>query len=158
MSDVNKVLLMGRLTRDPELRSIPSGMQVAEFGLAMGRQWRSQSGEMQQETTFVDIAVWGRQGENVHKYLTKGRQVFVEGRLKYDSWEGRDGQKRTRLTVVADSVTFIGGRPGEDRGPRDEGAPSRKPPVRGEAPAPAPEPSVQERPPDDNLNLDDVPF
>jgi single-strand DNA-binding protein len=139
-------------------------MQVAEFGLAMGRQWRSQSGEMQKETTFVDIVVWGRQGENVHKYLTKGRMVLVEGRLKYDSWEGRDGQKRSKLSVVAENVTFLGGAPGEDRGPRtgderpprEEGAPSRRPPSHGDVPEQ--EPAVQEGPPDDNLNLDDVPF
>ncbi len=160
MASLNKVFLIGNLTRDPELRSIPSGMQVAEFGLAMNRQYRSQSGEQQEETTFVDIVVWGRQAEVVSQYCSKGKQIHVEGRLQYDSWEGKDGQKRSRLRVVADHVIFLGGRPGEERGGGPPPAQSRRPARSGPA-SPPPrepaEPAVQERPPDE-FNIDEVPF
>lgn len=163
MANLNKVFLMGNLTRDPELRYTPGGTAVAEMGLAVNRQFRNQAGEMQEETTFVNITVWGRQGENVHQYLSKGRSAFVEGRLQYDSWEDRDGQKRSRLRVVADRVQFLGGPQGggdrprseprqdfRDAGPRDDR--SSRPPARPT------EPSVQEGPPDEDFNLDDIPF
>lgn len=163
MANYNRVLLMGNLTRDPELRYIPSGTAVAEFGLAVNRKFKGQSGELQEETTFVDIVVWGRQGENVNQYLSKGRAVFVEGRLQYDAWESQDGQKRSRLRVVADNVQFLGG-PGGGGGGGGGGAPGGgRPEPRREAPRQRPparpsEPSVQEGPPDDDFNLDDIPF
>ncbi len=110
MANLNKVLLIGRLTRDPETRSLPSGSSVCNFGLAVNRVYvRRDSGEKVEETCFVEVEAWGRTGETIARYLSKGRQLFVEGRLKFDSWE-RDGQKRSKLSVVAESFQFIGGR------------------------------------------------
>lgn len=123
MATLNRVILMGNLTRDPELRYTPSGTAVANLGLAMNRRWKSQDGEWQEEATFVDIEVWGRQAETSAQYLSKGRQVLVEGRLKLDRWEAKTGEKRSRLKVVGERVVFLGSpgsRPGGEtpgRGP-----------------------------------------
>ncbi|MBO5823249.1 MAG: single-stranded DNA-binding protein, partial [Lentisphaeria bacterium] len=107
---LNKVFLMGNLTRDPDTRSLPSGTTVCEFGLAMNRRFSS-NGKEQEESCFVEIVVWGRSAENCRQYLEKGSQVLVEGRLRYDQWEDRNGGgKRSKLSVVADQVTFIGAR------------------------------------------------
>ena len=97
----------GHLTRDPELRYTPSGAAVCQMGLALNRRWKDQAGEPQQETTFVEITTWGKQAETVAAYLTKGRAVAVEGRLQQDSWETEAGEKRSRLKVVAQRVTFL---------------------------------------------------
>ena len=107
MNSVNLVMLLGHLTRDPELRYTPSGAPVCQMGLALNRRWTSQAGEAQQETTFVEITTWGKQAETVAQYLTKGRAVAVEGRLQQDSWETEAGEKRSRLKVVAHRVTFL---------------------------------------------------
>ena len=109
MASLNKVLLIGNLTRDPELRYIPSGTAVANFGLATNRVYTTQDGERKEEVCFVDIVVWGKTAENCANYLSKGRPVFIEGRLQFDSWETEDGQKRSKLRVVADRVQFLGG-------------------------------------------------
>ncbi len=114
MASLNRVLLIGNLTRDPELRYIPSGTAVANFGLATNRVYTTQDGEKKEEVCFVEIVTWGKTAENCANYLSKGRQVFVEGRLQYDSWETEDGQKRNRLRVRADRVQFLGGRRPED--------------------------------------------
>ncbi|RME83098.1 MAG: single-stranded DNA-binding protein [Planctomycetota bacterium] len=106
MANLNKVLLIGRLTRDPELRYTNSGTAVADLGLAVNRYYTSPDGTKKDETCFLDITVWGKQAENCHKYLAKGRQVFVEGRLKMDTWE-KDGQRRSKIGVVADTVQFL---------------------------------------------------
>jgi single-strand DNA-binding protein len=165
MPNLNKVFLMGNLTRDPELRYTPGGSVVAEFGLAVNRQYRTQSGENREETTFVDIVVWGRQAETVNQYLSKGRPVLVEGRLQYDAWETQDGQRRSKLRVVGDRVQFLGSRGeggagrGEGGGGRGEaggGRPAERSPER--RPERPQEPAVQESPPDDDFNLDDIPF
>jgi single-strand DNA-binding protein len=116
MANLNKVFLIGNLTRDPELRYIPSGTAVANFGLATNRVYTTQDGERKEEVCFVEIVTWAKTAENCANYLSKGRPVFIEGRLQYDSWETEDGQKRSRLKVVADRVQFLGGR-------REEGAP-----------------------------------
>lgn len=116
MADLNEVRLIGRLTRDPELRAIPTGTSIATFGLATSHRFKGQDGVMREETTFVDITCWGKTAENVAKYCKKGKLVFVGGRLKFDSWEDKQtSQKRSRLTVVAENIQFL------DR--RDEGAP-----------------------------------
>ncbi len=109
MASLNKVFLIGNLTRDPERRTLPSGMAVTEIGLAVNRRFRTQSGEDRDETTYVNISLFGKQAETAVRYLRKGRQVFIEGRLKFDSWEGKDGQKRSRLTVIGERFQFIGG-------------------------------------------------
>lgn len=111
MANLNKVLLMGNLTRDPELRYLPSGQPVCKLGLAVNRKWRdNQSGEMKEQTCFVDASAFGRQGETIAKYMTKGRPIFIEGRLDFRSWEGQDGQKRSKLEVVVENFQFLGGR------------------------------------------------
>ena len=103
MASFNKVLLMGNLTRDPELRYIPSGTAVAKFGLAVNRDYVDrQSGDKKESVCFVDITVWGKQAETCNQYLTKGRPVFIEGRLEFSSWETKEGDKRTKLEVVAE--------------------------------------------------------
>jgi single-strand DNA-binding protein len=173
MASLNRVFLMGNLTRDPELRYIPSGTAVAEFGLAVNREWTDKSGEKKDDTCFVDITVWGRQAEIVNQYLKKGRSIFLEGRLEYSTWETKEGEKRNKLRVVADRVQFLGSPSGRDRG-GDEGgggpaapAASRAPggsrggtPGRGGAPG-AGGPGGDGGPGRDggeDLNLDDIPF
>lgn len=123
MSSFNKVLLMGNLTRDPELRYTSGGSPVCNFSMAINRYYNDKQGERKEETTFMRITVWGKQGEHCAQYLAKGRSVFVEGRLQSRSWETEDGQKRSAVDVVADNVQFIGGRgaaPGAGGG-KDEG-------------------------------------
>lgn len=116
MANLNKVLLIGRLTRDPETRNLPSGAAVVTFGLAVNRTYtRRESNEKVEETCFVDIEAWGRQGETIARYMKKGRQILIEGRLRFDSWE-KDGQKRSRLTVVVENFQFLDG--GSDSGER----------------------------------------
>ena len=109
MASLNKVFLIGNLTRDPELRVTPKGTAICQFGIAVNRQFKDDSGATRDETTFVDIEAWGKQGELVSKYLGKGSQCMVEGRLKLDQWEDKaSGQKRSRLKVILDNVQFLG--------------------------------------------------
>ena len=173
MANYNKVLLMGNLTRDPELRYTPGGSAVCELGLAVNRQWRNQAGEMQEDTTFVDVTVWGKQAETVNQYLSKGRPIFIEGRLQLDTWETQEGQKRSKIKVVAERFQFLGSRPdsgggggggggsGGGGGYRQDGGGGQRQapqqPSRQQPPRPQ-EPTVQEGPRDDDLNLDDIPF
>ena len=116
MASLNKVLLIGNLTRDPELRYIPNGSAVASFTLAMNRVYKLQSGEKKEEVSFVRVVVWGRMAEVCGEYLTKGSPAFVEGRLQSRSWDGPDGQKRSALEVIALNVQFLRGQgAGKDR-------------------------------------------
>jgi single-strand DNA-binding protein len=111
MANFNKVYLMGNLTRDPEMRVTPKGTAICQFGLAISRSWKDESGQTREEATFVDIEAWGKQGEVISKYCTKGRPLFVEGRLRFDQWEDKtSGQKRSKLKVVLENFQFIGGR------------------------------------------------
>ena len=107
MASLNKVLMIGNLTRDPELRYVPSGAPVATFGLAVNRTYITQHGDKKDEVCFVKVVVFGKQAESCSQYLTKGRPVFVEGRLQYKAWE-QDGVKRNTLDIVADRVQFLG--------------------------------------------------
>lgn len=162
MASYNKVLLIGNLTRDPEVRYTPKGTAIAQIGLAVNRQWTTEAGEQKEEVTFVDVEVWGRQAETAGQYLSKGRPVFIEGRLKLDQWDDKEsGQKRSKLKVVAERVQFLGAprqgaefnegaggeRPARPAGNRGGGRSSA-----ASAPAPAPE---AEEPPaggsDDNI-------
>ena len=107
MANLTKVLLIGRLTRDPETRATGSGNSVVAFGLAMNRTWtKRDTGEKVEDTTFVDVEAWGRTGETIARYMRKGRQIFIEGRLKLDTWE-RDGQRRSKLSIVCETFQFI---------------------------------------------------
>lgn len=108
----NKVILMGNLTRDPELRYTPKGTATAKIGLAVNRQWKSDSGEQKEEVTFIDIDAWGKQAEVIAQYCKKGSQLFVEGRLKLDTWDDKaTGKKQYKLKVVLEGFSFIGGKP-----------------------------------------------
>jgi len=107
MANLNKVFLIGNLTRDPELRYVPSGAAVANFSLATNRSYTTSSGEKKQETCYVRVTVWGRAAETCGEYLSKGSPVFVEGRLQYHSWDTPDGQKRSTLEVRAERVQFL---------------------------------------------------
>ena|ERR1700690_4080386 len=159
MASYNKVLLMGNLTRDPEVKYTPKGTALANLGLAVNRRWTTETGEQKEEVTFVDVEVWGRQAETAGQYLSKGRPVFIEGRLKLDSWEDKEsGQKRNKLKVVAERVQFLGAPSGraefKDEGP-EGGAPAR-PPSRGPKPPASPardagEPEVPPPAEDDNI-------
>jgi single-strand DNA-binding protein len=113
----NKVLLMGNLTRDVELKYTQNNRAVANIGMAVNRRYRLESGEQREEVTFVDCEAWGRTAETMSKYLAKGRPVFIEGRLKLDQWEDQQGNKRSKLRVVVDNFQFIDSKPGGD-GPR----------------------------------------
>ncbi|MBA3685327.1 MAG: single-stranded DNA-binding protein [Planctomycetes bacterium] len=146
---LNRVMLAGNLTRDPQVRFFANERAVADFGLAINRKYKANDGQLKEETTFVDVEAWGRTAELVGQYLTKGRGCYVEGRLRLDSWEDKEsGQKRSKLKIVADNVQFLDSRggqggPGGDRG---AGAPvagtddaEAAPPAKaaGSAPAPA---------------------
>lgn len=117
MATLNKVLLLGNLTRDPELRHTPSGTSVVDLRLAVNRKFKGADGSSRDETCFVSVTVWGRQAETSQQYLTKGSPVLIEGRLKYDEWE-KDGQKHSRVGVVAERVQFMG-RPRQSSAPAD---------------------------------------
>ena len=137
MPNFNKVLLMGNLTRDPELRVTPKGTSVCQFGMAVNRVFRGENGETQEETTFVDVEAWGRQAEVISKYVTKGNPLFVEGRLKFDSWESKTGEKRSKLKVVVENMQLMGGRGGEGQpgGGRSASFEDSAPPQRSQSPA-----------------------
>ncbi|MDD5495678.1 MAG: single-stranded DNA-binding protein [Candidatus Omnitrophica bacterium] len=107
MANLNKVFLIGNLTRDPELRYVPSGTAVATFTIAVNRVYKSQAGENKEETSFIRVVVWGRRAEVCGEYLSKGSPVFVEGRLQSRNWESQDGQKRSTIEVIADNVQFL---------------------------------------------------
>jgi single-strand DNA-binding protein len=138
MASMNRVFLMGNLTRDPEVRYLPSGQAVAELRLAVNRKYKTQSGEEKEDTCFVDVNAWGRTAEVCGQYLSKGSSLLVEGRLKYDEWE-KDGKKNSKLRVVADHVEFMGAprRNAEvSDGPGDEASAAR--------PASAPPPAADQ--------------
>ncbi|MSU49469.1 MAG: single-stranded DNA-binding protein [Opitutus sp.] len=161
MPSLNKVLLMGNLTRDPELRVTPKGTSICQFSLAINRKFKMESGESREEVIFVDIEAWGKQGETIAKFVTKGRPLFVEGRLRLDQWEDKNTkEKRSKMKVVLEQFEFLGDGRGGGGGaaggaPAEPGidqtvSPERHaPPARPGSPA---KPASQE-------NLDeDVPF
>lgn len=158
MANLNKVMLIGRLTRDPETKHTASGSSVTTFGLAVNRSYkRKDSDEKVEETTFVDVEAWGQGGEIFARYMKKGRQAYVEGRLKLDSWE-KDGQKRTKLLVVMEEFQFLdGGNGGGGGGPGAGASPEAR-----RRPAPARNPATAdtgETPQDDYAKFDDdIPF
>lgn len=133
MASYNRVLLMGNLTRNPEIRYTPSGTAVADLGLAVNESFKNKAGEMVEQTCFVDVVVWGRQAETASEYLHKGSPVFVEGRLQLDQWESPQGEKRSKLRVRADRVQFLGS-PG--KGTEPAAAPAASVPQEPSVPAP----------------------
>src|SRR5579863_257462 len=155
MASFNKVILVGNLTRDPELRYTPKGTAVAKVGLAVNRNWTSESGEKKEEVTFVDVDIFGRTAENVSQYMRKGRPILIEGRLKFDQWDDKQtGQKKSKLGVVAETVQFLGSA-ADGGGSGAPAAPRAARPAAAAAPAaPASEPLEGDGPPES----DDVPF
>ena len=155
MASLNKVLLIGNLTRDPELRYTPQGAAVCEFSIAMNRTFNSKTGEKKEEVTFIEIVAWARTAEICAEYLKKGRPVFVEGRLQQDRWEQPDGQKRSRIRVTAERVQFLGSPGGGQGGGKggSAGGAEMLPPYAGEG-VPPPE-SVGDAP---MPGEDQVPF
>ena len=156
MASFNKVILMGNLTRDPELRYTPKGMAIAKIGLAVNRNWTNEAGEKKEEVTFVDVDVFGRTAENVGQYMRKGRPIMIEGRLRLDQWDDKQtGQKRSKLGVVAETVQFLGSAgDGAGSGGGAGGVSSAPKAAKPAASAPPSEPLEGDGPPES----DDVPF
>jgi single-strand DNA-binding protein len=158
MANLNRVLLIGNLTRDPEVRYTPKGTAVTEIGLAVNRVYSGEDGEKKEEVTFVDVTLWARQAEIAGQYLKKGRPVFIEGRLQLDSWDDKQtGQKRSRLRVVAENLQLLGSRQDAESASSTPGsfsAPAPRRPPSTSAPPPRPEP----RDPDLDTEPDDIPF
>jgi len=131
MANFNRVILAGNLTRDPQLSYLPSQTPVVEFGLAINQRWTGKDGQQREETCFIDCRAYRRQAEVINQYLSKGRGILIEGRLQFATWEGQDGQRRSKHRVLVDRFQFIGGRP------PGRGAPAPYPP---EAQRPQPTP------------------
>ena len=139
MTGFNKVILAGNLTRDPEVRYTPGGMAIAKFGLAVNRRWKdSQSGEMKEEVTFVDIDAFGKSAETIGQYLKKGRPILIEGRLRLDQWDDKQTQqKRTKLGVVLESFTFLDSGGSREGGSSEYSGAASPPPSRPSRPQPS---------------------
>ena len=164
MANLNKVMLIGNLTRDPEIKYTPKGTAIAAFGLAVNRNYTTETGEKREEVTFIDLEAYGRVAEIIGEYCKKGRPLFVEGRLKLDTWDDKtSGQKRSKTKVVVENIQLLGGREG---GPGGGGPPSdvaeyadsqasSPPPARRAAPSQSPRPPAD---PDLDAAPDDIPF
>ena len=148
MANLNKVMLIGNLTRDPELRYTPKGTAVADITLAINRVWTNEQNQKQEETIFVDVTLWGRQAELAQQYLTKGRGAYIEGRLQMDTWDDKEtGKKRSKLKVIGENLQFLpdgrsasqggapasqGARPPQQQGQRPAGPPQGASPAQGD--------------------------
>jgi len=153
MASLNRVLLIGNLTRDPEVRMMSSGRPVCNFGLAMNRSYKDSEGNRKEETTFVDVECFGPRAEAVARFFSKGRPIFVEGRLKLDQWESKEGEKRSALRVVLDNFEFV------DSGKSDQSSHEITSPSSPSTPPPPPPSSPPNEPTKDDIDLDeDVPF
>lgn len=132
---INRVLIGGHLTRDPEVRALANDNTVCNFGIAINRRFKGNDGQMKEEVTFVDVEAWGRTAQLIGQYCTKGRALFVEGRLKLETWQDKEGKNRSRLKVIADSVQFL-----DNKGKQDgaAAAPAGEQSAAGARPAPAP--------------------
>jgi single-strand DNA-binding protein len=151
MANLNRVLLIGNLTRDPEVRYTPKGTAVADIGIAVNRVYSGEDGEKKEEVTFIDVTLWARQAEVAQEYLKKGRQVFIEGRLQLDTWDDKQtGQKRSRLRVVAENMQMLGSR-GESEAGSTAASTQRRT---------TPPPPQRQTPKDPDLDAepDDIPF
>jgi single-strand DNA-binding protein len=166
MASFNKVILVGNLTKDPEVRYVPSGTAVGDMRMAVSRKYKGADGQEHEDTCFVTVTVWGRQAETCGEYLRKGSPLLVEGRLKMDEWE-KDGQKMSRLGVVGERVQFLGGGSGGGGGaPRNQefvdrtpaAAPAAASPAPAAAAAPTPTPAPAAPPPEPVGDDDNLPF
>lgn len=152
----NKVILMGNLTRDPELRHTAGNQAVANIGIAVNRRWRTPEGEQREEVTYVDCEAWGKTAETMCKFLAKGRPVFIEGRLKLDQWEDKEGKKQSKLRVVVENFQFVDSKPGGGGGGGggDDDGGGYAPPPRRSAPSSGARPAPQAQ----SVQEDDIPF
>jgi single-strand DNA-binding protein len=154
MPNLNKVMLMGNLTRDPEIKYTPKGTAIAQFGLAINRTFKTEGGEGREEVTFIDIEAFGRTAEVIGEYFKKGRPIFIEGRLKLDQWDDKTtGKKMSKLRVIAESFEFLGSNRSEGAAEGTEG--EAKPAAKRQPPARPPRPPAD---PDLDVQSDDVPF
>ena len=149
MAGFNRILLMGNLTRDPQLSYTPNQTAVVDFGLATNRKWKDQGGSQREEVLFVDCRAFGRLAENINKYFTKGRPIFLEGRLTFDSWTAQDGSKRSKHRVTVENFQFLpgtgGGGSGSGGGGYDQGDQRQGPagpPAGGRGPSPVPDDDI----------------
>lgn len=147
-NSLNRAMVIGNLTRDPELRQTTGGQQVCSFSVATNRTWKNASGEKQEAADYHNIVAWGKLGEICAQYLTKGKKVFVEGRMQTRDWEGQDGQKRSRTEIVAENMVMLSGGQGMGGG-------SSQPFARPASSSSMSEPSAM---PDDEIKLEDIPF
>lgn len=155
MANLNKVMLIGNLTRDPELRYTPKGTAVADISLAINRVWNNEQNQKQEETIFVDVTLWGRQAELAQQYLTKGRGAYIEGRLQMDTWDDKEtGKKRSKLKVIGESLQFLPDGRGQQGG-GGGGQPSSRPPQQQRS---GPPQGASAAPADDFQEEDDIPF
>jgi single-strand DNA-binding protein len=139
MASLNYVILVGNLTRDPQVRNTPGGATVADLGMAINEKYKNKNGEMQEIVTYVDVVAWGRQAEVCQQYLHKGSPVLIEGRLQLDQWESKEGEKRSKLRVRADRIQFLSGPRREGNGAAPTGdRPAPPPPTDEGAPGPDP--------------------
>ena len=153
MASFNKVILLGNLTRDPEVRYTPKGSAVCDLGVAVNRVYTTDSGEKREEATFVDVTFWGRTAEVAGEYLKKGRPIFIEGRLQLDSWEDKQsGQKRSKLKVICETMQLLGGRAAAGAGAAgDESEEDRQSRSSGKASSPPPKSSAPAESDDDEI-------
>jgi len=146
MASFNRVILAGNLTRDPQLSYTPNNTPVCEFGMAVNRRWRDPDGNLKEEVCFVNLTAYARRAETINQYMSKGSPILVEGRLRYSQWTDKEGQNRSKLDVVVDSFTFLGG----GGGAPSQGPASARPVVRDVGPPPADDVPLPEEP--------DIPF
>lgn len=162
MPNLNKVMLMGNLTRDPEIKYTPKGTAIANFGIAINRTYTPEGGEKREEVTFIDLEAFGRTAEVIGEYFKKGRPIFIEGRLKLDQWDDKTtGKKQSKLRVVVESFEFLASREGGAAGGGGEGGGAPSGEARSSAPAQRRPPAATPRPPADpdlDVQADDVPF
>ncbi|MCO6437517.1 MAG: single-stranded DNA-binding protein [Phycisphaerae bacterium] len=155
MASFNRIILLGNLTRDPQLSYTASNVAVCKFGLATNHRWRDKDGNQREETCFVDCTVFGRGGETFNQYMSKGRSVLVEGRLQLNQWTTPEGDKRSKHEVLVDNFTFVGGQGNESRGPENRGSERRGQPAPVGGRSQDSGPGYDEPPPPSD---DDIPF
>jgi single-strand DNA-binding protein len=163
MANVNRVILIGNLTRDPQLKYLPSQTAVVDFGMAINRKFKGANGEDREDVVYIDCSAFGKQAEVINQYCQKGKQLYIEGRLKLDQWEDKQGGgKRSKLSVVVENFQFLGGRDGGGGGgaPRSGGEDQTRPPARAPQRGAAPPPQSAEPPIGDeqHFNDSDIPF
>ena len=162
MANLNKVMIIGNLTRDPEVKHTPSGKVVAELGFAINRVWYNDQNQKQEDTTFVDVTLWGRLAEIAQQYLTKGSQAYIEGRLQLDTWDDKaTGQKRSKMRVLGESLQLLGAKGSSSGGGSAGSSSSEQSPRTQSSPPPqrsGPPQGASAAPADDYQEDDDIPF